>query len=140
MNLEAYNWGEWSLVRQHYTFLEHRHSTLQREGCAYTRWRWRVLEPDNIPLKRQSFPKMALLLEPLRGRERQRKRKAFVFMANSLTHSLLTVSPMSFGYVQGGSEREKLRDRDRERKRKKTVWLWWWMGEWEWYEKEERGL
>ena len=129
INWEAYNWGEWSLVRQHYTFLEHKHSTLQREGCRYTRSRWRVLEPDNIPLKRQSFPRMALLLEPLGKREGKRKKEAFFHgsLTTTTTTTLFPLCPPWVSPIFKGVLRKRGRERERKKEESEVVMMNGWM-------------
>lgn len=131
-NLEAYNWGEWSLVRQHYVFLDHKHSSLHKIKMKKGP-RARQHSPQKTKLPSQ----MALFSCWTAQKEEERER-GFNLLISWLTHSLL----LSFHSISLPHE-SRLSSRgvwERHGEREKIVlWLWWWMGEWERREGEGGG-
>ena len=129
--MEAFNWGEWSLVRRRFRPLTMRiskASILYNMETPYMEWngsRRRVLEPDNIPLKRKSFPNssfLCIIIFSLCLFSSQRWKFSMTLwvcfrlslsLSLSLSLTLICVSPKSFAYLQGG-KRERGKERERE--------------------------
>ena len=124
--MEAFNWGEWSLVRRRFRPLTMRiskASILYNMETPYMEWngsRRRVLEPDNIPLKRKSFPNssfLCIIIFSLCLFSSQRWKFSMTlwvcFGSLSLSLSHLCI-PQEFRLSSRGEEREGERERERE--------------------------